>query len=46
MISINHMKFLTTQTLTVFVLIMSLFSGYGVSLSQDTGTSEAIFYVK
>ena len=26
--------------------MLSLFSGYGVSLSQDTGTSEAIFYVK
>ena len=42
----NSMKNQITQSLTLFVLMMLFFSGYGVSVAQDTGTSEAIFYVK
>jgi hypothetical protein len=40
------MKNRITQSLTLFVLMMFLFSGYGVSLAKDAVTSEAIFYVK
>jgi len=42
----NYMKNRITQSLTLFVLILFLFSGYAVSLAQDTGTSKVIFYVK
>ncbi len=40
------MKNPITQSLTLFVLALFLFSGYGVSLAQDTGTARVIFYVK
>jgi len=42
----GYMKNRITQSLTLFVLMLFLFSGYGVSLAQDAGTSEVIFYVK
>jgi len=41
----NYMKNRITQSLTLFVLMLSLFSGYGVSLAQDAGASTVIFYV-
>jgi hypothetical protein len=40
------MKCRTTQTLTLFVFVLTLFSGYGVSLAQDAGIAEVIFHVK
>jgi hypothetical protein len=42
----NYMKNRITQSLTLFVLMLFLLSGYGVSLAHDAGTSKAIFYVK
>jgi len=42
----NYMKNRITQFLTLFVLALFLFSGYGVVLAQDAGTSKVIFYVK
>ena len=42
----NYMKNRITQFLTLFVLALFLFSGYGVVLAQDVGTSKVIFYVK
>jgi len=42
----NHMRNLMTHSLTLFVLMLFLFSGDGASLAQDAGTSEVIFYVK
>jgi len=35
-----------TLSLTLFVLMLVLISGYRGSLAQDAGTSEVIFYVK
>ncbi len=40
----NYMKNRVTQFLTLFVLMLFIFLGYGVSLAQET--SKAIFYVK
>jgi hypothetical protein len=40
------MKNRITQSLTLSVFMLFLFSGYGVSLGQDAGTSEVIFSVK
>jgi hypothetical protein len=42
----NYMKNRITQSLTLFVLMLFIFSGYGVSLARDVGTSKVIFYVK
>ncbi len=42
----NYMKNQITQSLTLFVLMLFIFSVYGVSLAQDAGTSKVIFYVK
>ena len=42
-ITTNYMKCRTTQTLTLFVLMLSLMSVYGVSLAQDDGTSEVYY---
>jgi len=42
----NYAKNRITQSLTFFVLMLFLFSGYGGSLAQDAGTSEVIFNVK
>ena len=41
----NYMNNRITQSLTLFVLMLFLFSGYAVSLAHDAGTSNAIFYV-
>jgi hypothetical protein len=40
------MKNRITQPLTLFVLMLFIFSVYGASLAQDAGTSKVIFYVK
>jgi hypothetical protein len=40
------MKSRIGQVLTLFILMLVLFSGYGVSLAQDAETSNVIFYVK
>jgi hypothetical protein len=40
------MKNQITQSLTLFALMLFIFSGYGASIAQDAGTSKAIFYVK
>jgi len=44
--TMNYAKNRITQSLTFFVLMLFLFSGYGGSLAQDAGTSEVIFNVK
>ena len=41
-----YMKNRITQSLTLFVLMLFIFSVYGVCLAQDAGTSEVVFYVK
>jgi hypothetical protein len=40
------MKNRVTQCFTLSVLMLFLFSSYGVSLAQDAATAEVIFYVK
>lgn len=44
-ITMNYMKNRITQSLTLFVVVLFLFSGYGVSLARAAGTSKVIFYV-
>ena len=41
----NYMNNRITQSLTLFVVVLFLFSGYGVSLARAAGTSKVIFYV-
>jgi hypothetical protein len=41
-----YMKDRITQSSTLFVLMLFLFSAYGGSLAQDAGTSKVIFNVK
>lgn len=42
----SYMKNRFTKSLTLFVLMLFIFSGYGVSLAKDAETSKVIFYVK
>jgi hypothetical protein len=42
----NYMKNRTIQFLTLFILMLFLFSSYGVSLAQDAGASKVIFQVQ
>ena len=42
----NYMQNRITQFFTIFVLMLFLFSSYGISLAQDVGTSKVIFHVQ
>ncbi len=45
-ITMKYMRTRITKSVTLFVVILFIFSAYGVSLAQDAGTSKVIFYVK